>query len=70
MIFCPSWALNWNKSIVIVIVIIHTGSLYQFEYEVMSMTVAYMRIQKVLSEAGPTLTKFLLMRGGRIQISL
>ena len=21
MIFCPSWALNWNKSIVIVIVI-------------------------------------------------
>ena len=22
MIFCPSWALNWNKSIVIVIVIV------------------------------------------------
>ena len=27
MIFCPSWALNWNKSIVIVIVIVPGGNL-------------------------------------------
>ena len=32
MIFCPSWALNWNKSIVIVIVINKRYKTYQTRF--------------------------------------
>ena len=45
MIFCPSWALNWNKSIVIVIVInIEIFISYLSELVTFQKEVAYSKI--------------------------